>query len=50
MVTSTEGPPRKVYRTTREGRQALEEGMGLLGELVQGLGMVLGEDWLKADG
>ncbi len=45
MVKSTEGPPRKIYRTTAAGKKALEEGMGLLGDLLEGMQMTLGEDW-----
>ena len=45
MVKSTEGPPRKVYRTSAAGKKALSEGMGLLGDLLQGMQMTLGEDW-----
>ena len=49
MVKSTEGPPKKVYRTTAEGREALEEGMGLLGNLLKGVQMTMGEDWPVAN-
>ncbi len=49
MVKSTEGPPRKVYRTTAEGRRAMEEGMGLLGNLLRGVQMTMGEDWPVAN-
>ena len=45
MIKSTEGPPRKIYRTTAAGKKALEEGMGLLGDLLEGMQMTLGEDW-----
>ncbi len=45
MVKSTEGPPRKVYVTTAEGKRAMAEGMGLLGDLLEGARMTLGEDW-----
>ena len=45
MVSTREGPPKKVYRTTAAGREALEEGMGLLGNLLQGVQMTMGEDW-----
>ncbi len=44
MVKSTEGPPKKVYRTTKDGRQALEEGMHMLVDLFQGVGMTVGKD------
>jgi DNA-binding PadR family transcriptional regulator len=45
MVKSTEGPPRKVYRTTKDGKKALKEGMGMLVDLFQGVGMTVGKDW-----
>ena len=45
MVSSTEGPPRKLFTTTAEGRRAMEEGMGLLGDLLRGVQMTMGEDW-----
>ena len=45
MIKSTEGPPRKIYRTTAAGKKALSEGMGLLGDLLEGMQMTLGEDW-----
>ena len=45
MVKSTGGPPRKVYRTTKEGREALGEGMHMLVDLFQGVGMTVGKDW-----
>jgi PadR family transcriptional regulator PadR len=45
MVDSTEGPPRKVYRTTKDGKRALTDGMGLLGNLLAGVQMTMGEDW-----
>jgi len=44
-VKSHEGPPMKVYRTTQEGRKALEEGMHMLVDLFQGIGMTVGKDW-----
>ena len=50
MVKSTEGPPRKVYRTTAAGKRALRDGMGLLGDLLQGMQMTLGEDWPISSG
>ncbi len=49
MIKSTEGPPKKVYRTTAEGRRAMEEGMGLLGNLLEGVQMTMGEDWPVAN-
>ena len=49
MVKSTEGPPRKVYRTTAEGRRAMADSMGLLGNLLEGVQMTLGEDWPVAN-
>ena len=49
MIKSTEGPPKKVYRTTAEGRRAMEEGMGLLGDLLKGVQMTMGEDWPVAN-
>ena len=45
MVKSTEGPPKKVYRTTKDGRTAVEEGMHMLIDLFQGVGMTVGKDW-----
>jgi len=45
MIDSHEGPPRKVYRTTAAGKKALEDGMGLLGNLLSGVQMTMGEDW-----
>ena len=45
MVPSTEGPPRKVYDITPDGRRALEHGMGLLSDLLNGVHMTLGDDW-----
>jgi DNA-binding PadR family transcriptional regulator len=45
MVKSTEGPPEKVYRTTKDGRQALEEGMHMVVDLFQGVGTTVGKDW-----
>jgi DNA-binding PadR family transcriptional regulator len=49
MVKSTEGPPRKVYVTTAEGKRAMAEGMGLLGNLLEGVQMTLGEAWPVAN-
>ena len=49
MIASHEGPPRKIYRTTAAGRKALEAGMGLLGNLLQGVQMTMGEDWPVAN-
>ena len=49
MVKSTEGPPRKLFTTTAEGRRAMEEGMGLLGNLLEGVQMTMGEDWPVAN-
>jgi len=45
MVKSTVGPPKKVYRITKDGRQALEEGMHMLVDLFRGVGMIVGKDW-----
>ena len=45
MVKSHEGPPKKVYRTSKDGREALEEGMHMLVDLFQGVGMTVGTDW-----
>ena len=45
MVDSTEGPQRKVYTTTAAGKKALGEGMGLLGDLLSGVQMTMGDDW-----
>ena len=45
MVKSHEGPPKKVYRTSKDGREALEEGMHMLVDLFQGVGMTVGKDW-----
>ena len=45
MVKSHEGPPKKVYRTTKDGREALGEGMHMLIDLFQGVGMTDGKDW-----
>ncbi len=45
MVKSHEGPPMKVYRTTKDGRDALGEGMHMLVDLFQGVGMTVGKDW-----
>ncbi len=42
---SREGPPMKVYRTTKDGRDALGEGMHMLVDLFQGVGMTVGKDW-----
>ncbi|NOQ53698.1 MAG: hypothetical protein GQ558_03730 [Thermoplasmata archaeon] len=44
-VKSHEGPPMKVYRTTKDGRTALAEGMHMLVDLFQGVGMTVGKDW-----
>jgi len=44
-VPSHEGPPRKVYVATGDGLSALEEGSGLLAELVTGVRMTIGRDW-----
>jgi PadR family transcriptional regulator PadR len=49
MVKSTEGPPRKIYTTTADGRRAMEQGMGLLGNLLEGVQMTLGEAWPVAN-
>ena len=49
MVASTGGPPRKLYTTTAEGRRAMAEGMGLLGNLLEGVQMTMGEDWPVAN-
>ena len=49
MVASHEGPPRKVYRTTAEGRRAMADAMGLLGNLLEGVQMTLGEAWPVAN-
>ena len=45
MVKSTEGPPRKLFTTTAEGKRAMGVGMGLLGNLLEGVQMTMGEDW-----
>jgi len=45
MVASHEGPPKKVYRTTAAGKKALDDGMGLLGNLLSGVQMTMGDDW-----
>ena len=49
MVPSHEGPPKKLYRTTAAGRKALDDGMGLLGNLLDGVQMTMGEDWPVAN-
>lgn len=49
MVKSTEGPPRKVYVTTVEGKTAMAEGMGLLGNLLEGVQMTMGDAWPVAN-
>jgi PadR family transcriptional regulator PadR len=49
MVKSTEGPPRKLYQTTAAGRKALDAVMGLLGNLLDGVQMTMGEDWPVAN-
>ena len=45
IVPSHEGPPRKVYTTTRKGKEAMVEGMQILGDLITGLQLTMGEDW-----
>jgi DNA-binding PadR family transcriptional regulator len=45
MVPSHNGPERKVYTPTKEGKEAMKGGLGLLGELVMGVQMTLGDDW-----
>ena len=45
MVKSHGGPPKKVYTTTKDGREALREGMHMLVDLFQGVGMTVGKDW-----
>jgi PadR family transcriptional regulator PadR len=49
MVASHEGPPRKVYVTTAEGKRAMTDAMGLLGNLLEGVQMTLGEAWPVAN-
>ena len=45
MMKSHEGPPKKVYRTTKDGKKAMKEGMHMLVDLFQGVGMTVGKDW-----
>jgi PadR family transcriptional regulator PadR len=47
MVPSHEGPPKKLYQTTAAGKHALEDGMGLLSDLLNGVQMTMGDDWSK---
>lgn len=42
VVSTSEGPPRKVYRTTKAGQVAEEEGRRLLEEMVEGVGLTMG--------
>jgi PadR family transcriptional regulator PadR len=45
LMKSHKGPPMKVYRTTKDGKKAVEEGLHMLVDLFQGVGMTVGTDW-----
>ena len=47
MVKSTEGPPRKIYNITKDGRKALKELIPVMDELFQAIGKVRDADWTR---
>ena len=47
MVKSTEGPPRKVYRVTRDGRNALKDLLPVMDDLFAAIGKVREADWTR---
>ena len=47
MVKSTEGPPRKVYNMTPDGRKALKQLLPVMDNLFEAIGKVRNVDWTK---
>lgn len=47
MVKSTEGPPRKIYHMTKDGRKALDRLLPEMDELFSAIGKVRDADWSK---
>ena len=47
MVKSTEGPPRKIYHITKDGKTALVELLPVMDELFGAIGKVRDVDWTK---
>jgi PadR family transcriptional regulator PadR len=45
MVKSSEGPPRKIYRLTRDGAQALERVIPIMDNLFEAIRKVRDADW-----
>jgi len=49
MVKSTEGPPRKIYRITPDGRNALERLMPTMEDLFRAIRKVQDADWRRLE-
>ena len=47
MVKSTEGPPRKIYHLTAEGRKAIDQLVPFMDELFDAIGKVRDADWKR---